>query len=533
MSLDLDPNHIFRDFVIDGMPASGAWRPRKIEIRQLLRDHQQAIISLLGRLPGMTVTPEMFGASSDEDATIAIQEATDWLASNGGGTLLFTKSEYIVSQQGTHTSGRGYCLNLKSRVTWQGYAGAGTTLKYTRTSVDCDVVITPDIGGIDSLQTSGICVRDMMIDGDSGSPQTGNGMNWWLRNIDSLTLENVSSVDAASWGVRIEQCNGVHIDNIRTRHGVDDNADGVHFVDCRNVTGTLEIYTQGDDGVAIETLHHGIWNYNINVVVRAPVSGGARGAGVVILHERIHSPSPRVVKNIDLRIVAQDCLGPALILSGAMLASNINADVVAENCESGLYLSIGEGAENGFLEGSRLNVISRNSRKEGAVIVKTAGSAIRFNKIDLLVFNPGNGYVGASIDGNGWTGSLDVVYNPNIDKTSFSLGVDIFGSFNRFFMSCSGAGTNVYVRQEARHNMFFLGHLRGPQTADIEVAPGNTSPPTFVGGRIEGDLINWEAMNFVGTRGAGLANLGGLPTSTTGVLPGSLWNDGGTVKIVT
>lgn len=56
MSLDLDPNHIFRDFVIDGMPASGANDPRKVEIRQWTTAMWQAVIALLADAnPGLAL----------------------------------------------------------------------------------------------------------------------------------------------------------------------------------------------------------------------------------------------------------------------------------------------------------------------------------------------------------------------------------------------------------------------------------------------------------------------------------------------
>lgn len=45
---DLDPNHVFRDFTTFGVPASGKWDPRKVEIRRLLKGYESAIIALIG-----------------------------------------------------------------------------------------------------------------------------------------------------------------------------------------------------------------------------------------------------------------------------------------------------------------------------------------------------------------------------------------------------------------------------------------------------------------------------------------------------
>ncbi|MCH4542917.1 hypothetical protein [Ochrobactrum sp. A-1] len=43
----LDPSQVFRDFVIRGMPSSGAWKPKKTEIRQMLKSYEGAILSLI------------------------------------------------------------------------------------------------------------------------------------------------------------------------------------------------------------------------------------------------------------------------------------------------------------------------------------------------------------------------------------------------------------------------------------------------------------------------------------------------------
>lgn len=68
MSLDLDPNHIFRDFVTDGIPASGKYDPRKAEIRQHLSSIWQAVIALLADAdPGLTL-PNLLIRATDTGA---------------------------------------------------------------------------------------------------------------------------------------------------------------------------------------------------------------------------------------------------------------------------------------------------------------------------------------------------------------------------------------------------------------------------------------------------------------------------------
>lgn len=91
MSLDLDPNHIFRDFVTDGLPASGTHDPRKVEIRQHLSSMWQAVIALLAdadpdlTLPNLLIRYTVTGGTAD-----AIEAAPNLTPPSGPGLALFS-----------------------------------------------------------------------------------------------------------------------------------------------------------------------------------------------------------------------------------------------------------------------------------------------------------------------------------------------------------------------------------------------------------------------------------------------------------
>jgi hypothetical protein len=74
MALELDPNQVFRDFVTDRIPSSGAWNPRKVEIRALLTEWWQTLIALAGdkgglELPNLLISMTVTGG--DENAIVA------------------------------------------------------------------------------------------------------------------------------------------------------------------------------------------------------------------------------------------------------------------------------------------------------------------------------------------------------------------------------------------------------------------------------------------------------------------------------
>jgi hypothetical protein len=74
MALELDPNQVFRDFVTDRIPSSGAWNPRKVEIRALLTEWWQTLIALVAdkgglELPNLLISMTVTGG--DENAIVA------------------------------------------------------------------------------------------------------------------------------------------------------------------------------------------------------------------------------------------------------------------------------------------------------------------------------------------------------------------------------------------------------------------------------------------------------------------------------
>lgn len=91
MSLDLDPNHIFRDFVIDGMPASGANDPRKVEVRQLLTGIWQAVIALVADAgPGLALPNLLIRYTVTGGAANVILATPNLTPPAGPGLALFS-----------------------------------------------------------------------------------------------------------------------------------------------------------------------------------------------------------------------------------------------------------------------------------------------------------------------------------------------------------------------------------------------------------------------------------------------------------
>jgi len=129
-ALTMDPNHVYRDFVIDGVPASGAWDPRKVEIRRLLSEHMAAIIALIAGqggdidLPNLLIRYTVTGGTAD-----AIEATPNLPAPSGPGLALFSIAIQQPNTGPVTINGKPLLTNTGEPVP-AGYLGAGMTLLF-------------------------------------------------------------------------------------------------------------------------------------------------------------------------------------------------------------------------------------------------------------------------------------------------------------------------------------------------------------------------------------------------------------------
>jgi hypothetical protein len=458
-----------------------------------------------------TVSVKDFGAVGDgvTDDRAAIQAAINAINTSGGGVVYLPAGTYIVGDSGFDIVSRSYGLLLKSNVSLVGSSIFTTTLK-VKNNADIDLINTDP-----SSAQSNIVLRDLTLDGNESNQGVtpANGFNLWAKSITNFSIANVKSLNPASWGIRIDACERVQINNIYCDHSAESNSDGIHFVDTNNVTGgIIWIKSAGDDAFIIEATNASVKNYAISgIYVDAQNALALPARGILLLSDVNVASAAHTISNVNLTsCVVENCSGHGVILDGATYESVAIQAVVRGGCSfAALYLQPGTPAFSGSIKNCEFDVVASDLDGNGILAIDNFGTTTN-NKLNLVVANPGNNKVAASVIGSYWSGAISVDYNPDGTKTLFSLGIDMFATFSSFQLASKGAGVNLYMRAVAQNNSLYLGTLSGGVTYDLQIVAGADNN-SFNGGKISGTITGVTANNkFYGTQGAvayGIASL--------------------------
>lgn len=445
---------------------------------------------------------EDYGAvgNNSTDDRVAIQAAIDAADAAGGGTVWITRGKtYLVSNSGSQLGGRDYAIALKPGVIIDGggtIARFGTTMSFTLiagfgTGTFPSVTQTM---GIQNITVDGRA--STRVDGGAGTGGNSDGFSIWLFNVRNAVCQNVTSLDAASWGVRIERCiGGSFVNRITCRHGADVNADGVHFVDCRNMAGNgFEIISEGDDAFIVEANSYDVYGLNLTgISVRNPASGvtSARRA-ILILRDTSLSTTVRNIFDNIIEGVVYDSDFAALYIKAA--AANVYGNtfrVVSHESQNGLEIAAGDALATGAVFGNRFEIVTTDPAERGvSVYTDGLGGTIEDNVINGTIYNPGDGFSAVQIRGDRWQGSLSVDYDPAGTKASPTVAINC-ANLQDADLSVSVQGGTYCLRLEGTsdNNTFRIGSLTGGVTGPLLIDSGSTGN-TFIGGRVSGTVTN-------------------------------------------
>jgi hypothetical protein len=445
---------------------------------------------------------EDYGAAGNNstDDRVAIQAAIDAAETAGGGTVWITQGKtYLVSNSGNSLGSRNYAIALKSGVIIDG----GGTIARHGTSMAFTLIAGFGTGTFPSVtQTMGI--QNITVDGrastrvDGGAGTGGNsdGFSIWLFNVRNAVCQNVTSLDAASWGVRIERCiGGSFVNRITCRHGADVNADGVHFVDCRNMAGNgFEIISEGDDAFIVEANSYDVYGLNLTgISVRNPSSGvtSARRAILILRDTSLSTTVRNIFDNIIEGVVYESDFAALYIKAAAANVYGNTFRVVSHESQNGLEIAAGDALATGAVFGNRFEIVATDPAERGvSVYTDGLGGTIEDNVINGTIYNPGDGFSAVLLLGDRWQGSLSVDYDPAGTKASPSVAINC-ANLQDSDLSVSVQGGTYCLRLEGTsdNNTFRIGSLTGGVTGPLLIDSGSTGN-TFIGGRVSGTVTN-------------------------------------------
>ena len=445
---------------------------------------------------------EDYGAAGNNstDDRVAIQAAIDAAETAGGGTVWITQGKtYLASNSGNSLGSRNYAIALKPGVIIDG----GGTIARHGTSMAFTLIAGFGTGTFPSVtQTMG--VQNIIVDGrastrvDGGAGTGGNsdGFSVWLFNVRNAVCQNVTSLDAASWGVRIERCiGGSFVNRITCRHGADVNADGVHFVDCRNMAGNgFEIISEGDDAFIVEANSYDVYGLNFTgISVRNPASGvtSARRAILILRDTSLSTTVRNIFDNIIEGVVYDSDFAALYIKAAAVNVYGNTFRVVSHESQNGLEIAAGDALATGAVFGNRFEIVTTDPAERGvSVYTDGLGGTIEDNVINGTIYNPGDGFSAVQIRGDRWQGSLSVDYDPAGTKASPTVAINC-ANLQDSDLSVSVQGGTYCLRLEGTsdNNTFRIGSLTGGVTGPLLIDSGSTGN-TFIGGRVSGTVTN-------------------------------------------
>ena len=478
---------------------------------------------------GIFVMDEPYNAKFDgsTDDRAAIQSAIDAasaMATSGSivPVLMPGGKTAIIGSSGSTIASRQYGLLLKSGVSLEAIGGMATLKQKNSTDID---LINTDRGS----SKSNIGLKNIILDGNEanqGSSPTA-GFTLWAYDINGLFLENVKTADPASWGFRIQLCDNVHINGITCDHNPESNADGIHFIDTNNVTGSdIDIYTEGDDAFIISAETQNVTGYNITGLrVEAKYTSLVAGLrGVVLLGDDAVMTGARTISDVYISSVAENCRGGAVVLTGASY-EDVHIESTSNACGADLYLVPGTATYAGFMRNCSFDIVGSdsvigNAGTGGSVYALVNYGTFTGNKINALLRNPADNTIGVALYGDEWRGSISLDYDPNASKSLPQQGVVIWGDRNVLEISAKGATKNLLLQGSSQDGVYKIGRLSGGTTNDLEISAGSTGN-NFFGGTIAGTITNsgGTTNRFYGVRGAtaqGVSTVANLPTGSSG-----------------
>lgn len=421
--------------------------------------------------------------------TAALNAAIVYANSLGGGSVILPAGTFTLASAGV-ISTRNYGINLLSNAHLIGQ-GAGITVLKAANATNMDVITTPR-----TTTFSNVGLFDLTVDGNQAN-QTTDGFNIWIYNGDGFYFDNLHSNQSRLWSIRIDAVTNVIGGEYRckTPTSVASAGDGLHIKDSSYIAiSRILINEASDDGFIIEASLADCHDIAVGELVVT-----SNGAGLLLFCDDTVAASNKNIYNIQLpSVTTNTCAADALTMTTANFY-NVNINLVDIGSRAAASLVAGSTLFNGGFRDCDFKISSRNPTTQGFGCTTTNGNFFH-NKIDLKVYNPADGNIGANIKGNYWTGSISIDYDPLANKASPSIGFDMWGTNSVLTVDAIKGLYCIQIRGSANGNTINLGAISGGTTKDLNIN-STADNNTFIGGSLTSYVDSGGATKFYGVRG--------------------------------
>lgn len=335
-----------------------------------------------------------FGASQNSvNNAVAIQATIDACALSGGGTVHIPSGIYLTSTVYLKTNVH---LNLHAGAVLRGITDPNA---YNgRAIIVGESINNASIRGEGCIDGQGNHANFQFGDDKGGRPNVV-----LFDNCSSIKIKDVFLYNSASWTLRLANCDGVQVNNIRIYSHGNHNCDGID-INSKNVVISNCIIDCDDDGICLKTDTPGFDVEHVaitNCIIASNCNGIKFGTGsfgafrnVSISNCVIRKASENNIRNWKkiLRGVSADTTvisGIALeVVDGGIMDQVTITNISMRDVQTPLFIRLGNRRGAGILKNVTIsNIIAHNESLITSSITGIPGHYVENVSIRDIIFN--------------------------------------------------------------------------------------------------------------------------------------------------
>jgi parallel beta-helix repeat protein len=455
-----------------------------------------------------------YGAVGDDstDDTTAIQSALNACNTAGGGTVYFPKGTYITNPN----TG----LIVYSNTIIRGDRSAIIKVK-NATNLDGNLLRIEN--------RTNVKVENISLDGNKAGQTGSTNYGLYLSDSTNCVVDNVTTYNFSGVGTQIYDCDDCVVTNSTSY------SNGFHGFEIEQCRGTVV-----NNNVSYSNTRHGFYI--------APGEIGGTGSKQCVISHNIARNNSQYGISVGISVIGSTYLTQGCVINSNQIYENshygislyqqdqqiVQNNVIRNNGFSGIYLyqSRLNKIEGNYLQNNSVSL--NNGYDEIQIEGGSDGTGSQNNTIayNTIITNNGSAKARYAIrEGHASDNSNQIVYNSVFDSPATnryllnSKYIEYSGNYintNTPLQTNSGAGQAVqsgFAGIDGEFGIMRVVNNKGNVPTQY-VNPGTGNQEWYINGNLRMQISTNRIKFF------------NLPTSSTGLSAGDVWNDGGILKIV-